>query len=804
MNASVSNDTDYQRRREFAGLFQEAPMFMALLDGPEHRVEFVNPGYLRLIGHRDIVGQRVVDGLEDAVAQGYLDILDGVYRSGEPFSAAGAKFAVQAVPDGPVVDRYVDFVYQPVHGASGAVSGIFVLGSDVTDRVQNEIRRDALIHLTDLVRDAQDPEEIMFGASRILGETLGASRVGFGVMDADSDIMHVSRDWQASGVASLAGGIDLRQFGDFIDELKAGEPVMVCDVRADARTEAAADLLAGLSGAAFLDLPVLEEGKLVALIYVNSASPRNWTADDVKLIREVAERTRTASERLRNETALAASEAKLRTIANAMPQMVWSTLPDGYHDYYNAQWYDFTGTAPGETDGEGWADMFHPEDRENAWARWSHSLATGDTYEVHYRLRHRSGAWRWVLGRALPVKDDAGDIIRWMGTCTDIHDQKLAENELRQANQRKDEFLAMLAHELRNPLAPISTAAQVMRVRYHDAEYVRRASDIIGRQVRHMTDLVDDLLDVSRVTRGLVQMDKAPVDLKLVVNGAVEQARPLIEARHHTLAVHVGVAPAWVSGDKTRLVQAVSNLLNNAAKYTQQHGHIELSLGVAGGRAILAVTDNGSGIAPALLPQVFDLFTQGERTPDRAQGGLGLGLALVKSIAAHHGGTVAAASPGLGEGSAFTLTLPVAEVPAAAEAPAHELQQLQGRTPRRVVVVDDNADAGVSLAAALESRGHHVTLFEDAETLLAAHALGPVDAFILDIGLPRIDGYQLARRLRQSEPGRPALLIALTGYGQAHDYTLSKAAGFDHHLVKPADLDRLETLLRDRVAAPAA
>ncbi|MBD8533272.1 MULTISPECIES: ATP-binding protein [unclassified Massilia] len=810
MNASASQDPDhqqanfqqeYERRREFAALFEEAPMFMALLHGPQHHVEFVNPGYRRLIGHRDIIGRRLADELEDAAAQGYVAMCDQVYRTGEPISATGAKYAVQALPGGPVVDRYVDFVLQPVRDRAGAIHGIFLLGSDVTDRVCNEIRRDALIRLTDLVRDTPDARAIMAGACRILGETLGASRVGFAVA-GPADTVHLNGNWQVPGAAILPDTIDLRQFGDFIDDLKAGTPVAIEDVALDPRTAHATASLAALDSLAFVDLPVLEDGRLVALVYVNSAQPRSWTADDVALVREVAERTRTASERLTTQVALAASEAKFRTIANAMPQMVWSTLPDGFHDYYNARWYDFTGVVPGETDGAGWANMFHPDDRDEAWARWSHSLASGDTYEVQYRLRHHTGGYRWVLGRALPVRDDADRIIRWMGTCTDIHDQKLAENELRLANQRKDEFLAMLAHELRNPLAPISTAAQVMRLRYADAEYVKRASDIIGRQVRHMTDLVDDLLDVSRVTRGLVQMERAPVDLKLVINGALEQARPLIEARHHALDVHMTGEPAWVGGDRTRLTQAVSNLLNNAAKYTQQHGRIDIGLAVRDGHATLSVRDNGSGIAPGLLPHVFDLFTQGERTPDRAQGGLGLGLTLVKSIAVHHGGSVQASSGGQGQGSSFTITLPTMAAPAA-HGMANPLDtadagvQTAPSTPRRIVIVDDNRDAGASLAAALEARGHGIALFDDAQSLLDAQELGPVDAYILDIGLPDIDGYQLARRLRQGGAHPGALLVALTGYGQAHDFTLSKAAGFDHHLVKPADLDQLERILRD-------
>jgi PAS domain S-box-containing protein len=796
MNASAPHDLDYHRRREFAGLFEEAPTFMAVLHGPGHEFEFVNPGYERLIGHRAVVGRRMADVLEDVAAQGYVAMLDEVYRTGVPISMAGAKYAMQAQADGPVVDRYIDFVLQPVHAASGAIDGIFILGTDVTDRVLIEIRRDALIRLTDLVRDAADAQGIMDGACRILGETLGASRVGFGAIDAAHDTMRVSGDWQAPGVAVLAGAIDLRQFGDFIDELRAGIDVVIEDVGLDPRTAHAAPALRGLDAGAFVDLPVIEDGRLAALLYVNSAEARAWSADEISLIREVAERTRTASERLRSQGALAASEAQFRTIANAMPQMVWSTLPDGFHDYYNERWYDFTGAVPGDTDGERWANMFHPEDRDEAWSRWSRSLATGDTYEVQYRLRHRSGAYRWVLGRALPVRDEAGRIVRWMGTCTDIHDQKLAENELRLANQRKDEFLAMLAHELRNPLAPISTAAQVLRLRAGDAEYVKRASEIIGRQVRHMTDLVDDLLDVSRVTRGQVQMESEPVDLKTVVNNAVEQARPLVEARHHELFIHLGATPAWVRGDRTRLTQAVSNLLNNAAKYTQQHGRIELDLVIEDGVATLAVRDNGSGIAPALLPHVFDLFTQGERTPDRAQGGLGLGLALVKSIAAHHGGSVRADSAGQGRGSSFTLTLPVTDAPAV-QAQKDGAAEAPDGAPRRIVIVDDNRDGGASLAAALESRGHSVALFDDAPSLLDAPDLGPVDAYILDIGLPGIDGYQLARRLREHGPCPRALLVALTGYGQAHDFTLSKAAGFDHHLVKPADLGQLERILRD-------
>ncbi|MEW6371532.1 MAG: ATP-binding protein [Pseudomonadota bacterium] len=798
-----TDDHDYQSRRQFAELFQEAPMFMALLRGPEHRFEFVNPGYLRLIGHREVVGHPIAEVLGDAASQGYVGMLDEVYRSGAPISANGAKYAMQAAAGGPVLDRYVDFVLQPVRASNGEVAGVLVLGSDVTDRVQSEIRRDALARLTDALRELRSPGDISWCAARILGETLGASRAGFGLIGAAGDTLHIERDWCAEGVESMAGAIDLRQFGSFIDELRRGRPVLIRDVRADPQTAAAADALVALSAASFLNLPVLEDEQLVAMVFVNATQPRDWTPEDLAFIREVAERTHTASERLRSEIALAASEAMFRTIANAMPQMVWSTLPDGYHDYYNERWYEFTGMEPGSTDGAHWADVLHPEDRAPAWAAWRDSLASGQPYEIQYRLRDRAGVYRWVLGRAMAVRDDDGAIVRWMGTCTDIDDQKQAENALRLANQRKDDFLAMLAHELRNPLAPISTAAQVLRLRQGDPAYAQRAGEIIERQVRHMTELVDDLLDVSRVTRGLVQMEREPVELRAVVDAAVEQVRPLIEARHHELAVDLPPGPVHVNGDRTRLVQAISNLLNNAAKYTQQHGALRVTLADEAGRAAVSVHDNGSGIPPALLPHVFDLFTQGERTPERAQGGLGLGLTLVKSIAQLHGGAVAAASAGQGQGSTFTISLPTIAPPAEPAPPADGGQSAAPAPALRIVVVDDNRDAGASLAAALEAQGHTVDLFDDAEALLAAGDTLEADAYILDIGLPRIDGYELARRLRQRPASAGALLVALTGYGQAHDFTLSKGAGFDHHLVKPANLDQLERILHQHALRTA-
>ena len=500
------------------------------------------------------------------------------------------------------------------------------------------------------------------------------------------------------------------------------------------------------------------------------------------------------------ERAMMESEAKFRLIADAIPQLAWSADAEGANDYLNARWSEFTGMPLERIGSNGWGDVIHPDDLAALLATWRDSLVLGEPYEIEHRLLHHGGEYRWMLNRALPLRDQNGKAIRWMGTLTDIHDKKAGEEELRAQARRKDEFLAMLAHELRNPLAPISNAAQLLSMATLDPQRVRQSSEVIIRQVRHMTSLVDDLLDVSRVTRGLVELERERVDLKAVVASAVEQARPLIEARGHALDLHMASKRCWVHGDRIRLVQVIVNLLGNAAKYTPQGGSIALSLETGETDVTIAVRDNGIGIDRAILPQVFELFTQAERTPDRSQGGLGLGLALVRSLVQLHGGRVAAHSDGAGRGSTFTVTLPTVDGGAGgAAAEAQTAAPAAAGARRRILVVDDNVDAALSLAEVLRSLGHSVATAHDSHDALAQAAQAWPDVFILDIGLPDIDGYALARRLRDAAAKRAdrrgATLLALTGYGQAHDRVLAKSAGFDHHFVKPVDLAPLVEII---------
>ena len=372
--------------------------------------------------------------------------------------------------------------------------------------------------------------------------------------------------------------------------------------------------------------------------------------------------------------------------------------------------------------------------------------------------------------------------------------ERAARAEAERHSKMKDEFLAMLAHELRNPLAPITSAAQLLNMPSVDENLRLKAGNIISRQVRHMTELVDDLLDVSRVTRGLVKLEHETLELSALMRSAVEQARPHIEAREHALAVEAPPHPVLVVGDRTRLVQVLVNLLNNAAKYTPPRGRIVLRLEAGLESARMTVIDNGAGMDAKLLPHVFDLFTQAERTPDRSQGGLGIGLALVKSIVQMHGGQVEAHSDGPNLGASVSVLLPLAGADAASpKAPVRRHAGSRSAAPCVLTIVDDNADAAQSLAVLLREQGHTVNVFEDGVRTLASSDIAHTQAFILDIGLPDMTGYELARRLRREHP--KATFIALTGYGQARDRDLSRQAGFDHHLVKPVEFRALADIL---------
>lgn len=452
-----------------------------------------------------------------------------------------------------------------------------------------------------------------------------------------------------------------------------------------------------------------------------------------------------------------------------------------------------------------WLDFVHVDQQGLVKTEFERAYAArpADSVHLEMRMRQREGGYRWFAARAFWYQETANAPYLLQGVNIDIQELKTLGEERQQAidklraeDIRKNEFLAMLAHELRNPLAPISAGAELLKIARRDEERVRQTSEIISRQVGHMTNLIDDLLDVSRVTRGLVELDNKALDMRQVVADAIEQANPGIQTRRHHLALHMPPGTAMVFGDEMRLVQVVANLLNNAAKYTPECGNISLKIDVQDAHLQLEVDDSGIGMAPDLVKRVFDLFTQAERTSDRSSGGLGLGLALVKSLVELHGGSVAAASDGMGKGSRFTVVLPRMHERPIDAAHARQAQHEPDRSRSlKILVVDDNVDAAETLSMLLEASGYQVLAEHEAQRALARASLEEPDVCLLDIGLPDMDGHELARRLRARPGTANAVLIAVTGYGQENDKKNALAAGFNHHLTKPVDFRKLTTLL---------
>lgn len=500
----------------------------------------------------------------------------------------------------------------------------------------------------------------------------------------------------------------------------------------------------------------------------------------------------------RAETArvrLQMSEDRFRAAITATGVM-WTNDEEGKMSGEQPSWATLTGQSKAEYEAYGWSTAIHPDDVELTVTGWHKAVAERRTFVGEHRVRCHDGVYRSFSVKAVPVTDDQGLVREWVGVHTDITERKQAEQELHEAARRKDEFLAMLAHELRNPLAPIGAAAQLLQKANLDAARVQKTSEVIRRQVGHMTALIDDLLDVSRVTRGLVELSNEVVPISQIVSEAVEQVMPLIRARRHQLSLHQTPNAALVSGDKKRLIQVITNILNNAAKYTPEGGEIRLTTNVAGKEVTIQISDNGIGMTASLVEHAFDLFAQAERTSDRSSGGLGLGLALVKSLVELHGGSVTCESDGLGTGSTFYVRL------------RRELESRSGGSkslarndlptsalPLRIMIVDDNVDAAAMLSMLLEAAGHEVLVEHDSYRALENARQHVPQAFVLDIGLPQLDGYELARRLRAHSATADAVLIAVTGYGQEHDRANAITAGFDHHLVKPVDAEKLEIIL---------
>lgn len=580
-----------------------------------------------------------------------------------------------------------------------------------------------------------------------------------------------------------------RLFGYTAEELYGQRvALLVPSERAHESAELIADVGRGEAISGFETVRLKKHGTLFDVaVSMSPIRNRDGAVDGI------AEIFRDITARKRAEQARRESEQRFSALAELVPEFVWSAQPEGAIDYFNQRWYEYGGLSSDQSLGHGWLEAVHPEERQKVRQRWQEALRTGKPIEVEYRIRAADGQYQWFLTRAVPLCNPDGTVIKWFGTCTNIERQKRAEEVLREADKRKDEFLAMLGHELRNPLGIISTVVQLLRRKAPPDPALVELREIIERQVEHMARLMDDLLDVSRIARGRVQLSKELCDFAAIARQTVEDYRNTFETSDLQLELDIPDRPLWVMGDRTRLAQAVGNVLHNASKFTEAGGRVVVRLETDGATASLTVRDTGIGMEPETLAGAFEPFHQADRSIARSRGGLGLGLAIVKGLVELHGGGVSAHSGGPGQGSEIMIRLPLEEVAAEPTKPTAAVGQ--SPRPQRILIIEDNPVAAVSMRMFLTDAGHIVQVASNGPTGIEAARRFRPEVVLCDIGLPGLDGYEVARALRQESNLSGIYLLAITGYGQYDDQKRAREAGFDIHLRKPVDLDRLQRIL---------
>ena len=776
------------------------PMFVAW--GPELRFLY-NDAYAIMMGAKHPAG--LGQPFKEVWAEIWTDIVPIIDRALSGKSAFFEDLPLVVERQGYPEQGNFTFSYSPLHDGDGNVAGMYCTAIETTARVQAERRAALELKLSDALHPLGTPDEVLATASALLGEELGLCRATYAEVDDAGRAFTVRHQWNAGGACALSRPTyPLDGFGPEIAALtRAGEIFVVDDVDTDPRCVESRAIFRAEGAAAVLTVPLMRGGRLVGFLSLNRAEPYRWTDADVRLTRETAERTWAALETARAQAALRAERDRSRYLFDTIGEGFALLDRDWTITRMNAEGLRIVHLDAGEVIGSKHWDLFPEIDDTEAGRMLRRAMDERVAGAVEHRLLPLRGRHGWNEIRAFPIQDamqDGGIAIFFR----DITDRKLAEEKLKEADQRKDEFLAMLAHELRNPLAPISAAAQLLDVGSLNETRVRQSSAIIGRQVRHMTRLVDDLLDVSRVTRGLIELDRTLLDVRAIVDEAAEQVRPQLLARRQRLTLHLPAIPLTVVGDRARLVQVLSNLLGNAVKYSPDERAIDVHAAAADGMLVLAVADEGIGMEPELTERAFDLFAQAKRSSDRSQGGLGLGLALVRNLVELHGGTVTCASPGPGQGSTFTVRLPLAAPLASPLPPPPLLAERRAARGLDIMVVDDNVDAANMLAMLLEVSGHRVLVEHASLPALEKARLARPDVCLLDIGLPDMDGIELARRLRAQPETADSVLIAVSGYGQEQDRREALGAGFSEQLVKPVDLERLAGLLEGVRAKPLA
>ncbi len=760
-----------RRTAQFETLLNEAPLGVYLIDA-EFRVRAVNPAALATFaGITDLIGRDFSDVMHilwpPERADGFVQLFRHTLDTGDPFFAP--DLAETRSDRG--VEEYYAWQINRISLPEGGY-GVVCYFRDIATEVE---ARTSLADSEARYRSAFESAPI--GVVAFDGDTI--------VQSFNTQAVELLQRPLARGVENEArlwglwepnGQLIASADGPLLEVLRTGEPLQSRHV-----------LIARQDGSTF---PAL----------LSIAAQRNVGGKIIGAVASFID----ISERLKADDARTRTEQELRFVMDSMPQKIFTARPDGSIDYLSPQWMEFTGLSVEEIRDWTLTSLIHPDDLAHTIAAWEHGFLTETPILVEQRFRRNDGEYRWHISRCLPMRNADDRIVQWVGSSTDIHTQKHAVYEmtrsaalLADADLRKDEFLAMLAHELRNPLAPIRNALQLLQVANGTPATVTMASAIIDRQTTQMIRLVDELLDVSRISRGTIELRLERIDLESVIEQAIETSRPVIERAGHQLTVSLPGSPVHLVGDAVRLAQVFGNLLNNAGKFTESGGRIWLRAERQGDDIVISVRDTGIGIPPHMLMSIFDLFRQVDHSLDRSRGGLGIGLSLVQRVVELHHGTVVADSEGLGKGSMFTVRLEALAGVTPLVPPAKKADTVVAQAKCRVLVVDDNQDSSDSLVLYLRLLGYDArAAYDGLEALATAETFRPV-LIVLDIGLPKLDGLAAARRIRATTWGKHVTLVALSGWAQAEDHRKSAEAGFDAHLVKPLSHDALSKLLSE-------
>jgi two-component system CheB/CheR fusion protein len=651
-------------------------------------------------------------------------------------------------------ERPIDDSAAPIRDSQGNILGVILIFRDVTERRRAE---EANLRLAAIVESSDDA---------IIGKTLDGIIMSWNA-GAERIFGYSAEEVLGRHISILAPPERSDEIPKILERIRSGE--RIDHYETIRRRKDGQRIRISLTVSPIRDA----SGKIIGIS---------------KIARDITERKR-AEEELRK------SEEQLRAIFNQTTVGIAQTDLTGRFLFVNQRYCEIVGRPMEEVLRLRMQDLTHPEDLPHNLALFERMIAGGPAFVLEKRYIRPDGSYVWVSSSVSVVKDPQGHPQYTIVVVQDITDRKKAEEAIKEANSRKDEFLAMLVHELRNPLAPISNTLKLMQLRGIQDPVLKRSLDIMDRQVQHLTRLVDDLLDISRITQGKITLRKEPVELRILLTHAVETSRSLIETHQHELSVSLPERPIYVEVDPIRLEQVVVNLLTNAAKYTDPGGRIGLICESEEDQVVIRVWDTGIGIPSEMLDQIFDLFTQIDQSLARSRGGLGIGLTLVRSLVEMHGGSVSAYSAGLNQGSEFVVRLPIS--PKTPLEQPHVISETTKRDQQRlrILVVDDNIDAAVTLGEMLELWGHEVRVVYDGLSAIETASSYQPDIIILDIGLPRMNGYEVARKLRQEANLSQITLVALTGYGQGEDQDPFREAKFDYHFTKPIDLAALRRIL---------